>query len=361
MAFVIRHTPVAALGRLALAAGRVRGQQAQAARDLQFVSAADAAADRAASIGLAAQSRDQAFALQQAAAERISSRRPVTDDSITQRQSLNKIISDAKKAGIYSPTQIKQMGIFATLGDEGSIRMILRQPPRPPAKTAFQKKLAQQTEALDISTRNTLAPLQQGLVDINQQISERYQGAEIQRFVEERPEIIPDEDKERFVGLFARRKELEAQIEGIRQESNQVQERLSFGFTIPAQEALRIKREDVKRKRRLDAVERRETAVQKRLIRKINILKPKLKLRRDTDPVQEQIRVNRVQSKINAIETLIEKSEGRVQNAFGGTMRIPQPTRSEKQSMMDALIAEASGDLAAALRLAKERGLIDAD
>ncbi len=358
MAFVIRHTPVAALGRLALAAGRAQGRQAQASRDLQFVSMADAASDRAAAIGLNAQSQDRAFTFQQAAAEQVAARRPVTVDTTTQRQTLNQTIAAAKKTGVYSSTQIKQMKLFATLGDEGSVRAILRQPPRPAAKTAAQKERAQQTEALGITTRNALAPLQQELVDVNQQISERYQGEEIQRLIESGRVSIPEADREKFEGLFAKRRELNTRIETVRQESDQVQGQLDRGFSIPAQEAARIRKTNKEQRLKAERARNIEGRKQRFLNRQIDQLTKEMKIDKFADPAVEQTRVKGLQTRIDALHKKLLASHDRLDAALGGTILSTRQSKLGEQTDADALIAETLGDPATAMRRAKESGLV---
>ena len=358
MPITIRHGPVRALGRLAILAGRAQGQQIRISRDMQITNMALAAQDRAAALGAAAtRDRSRDFAIQEAAAARIAKQRPARID-MKQRQQLRRTISQAKASGIYRPEQIKQMQIFADLGDVSGLRTTLGALPKPLAEikpSAKQKELIRQSQALGEVTQQVIMPLQQELAEINRQISTRYEESATQQIVEERPEWIPKKDRERFQELFARRRELSDQVSQIERQTVQTQQRIQLGFTIPEQEYRRLQQISKKQKTKIDAIKRVEKRNQQRIERQLVAEERKLKIDPYVDPTKETIRIEEVQTKIDGLEDELKESYRREDEALGITMP-RQMTPGEENAYIDALLAETGGDIEAAKRLAIERG-----
>lgn len=341
VAIIVRQAAVGTLGRLAVMAGQARGRQLQAGRDIQFTQIALAAQDRAAAMRAAAS--DRAFAMQRAAATQIARQRPTTPDTRAQQQRLRQFVSEAEAADIYDPRQIKQMQIFADLGDERAVRSIAGQLPliKPPAR---QKELMRQSRAFSGITQQTINPLQRELTDINRQISTRYGGATTQQWVEERPEVIPEKDRGRFQKLFARRRELSAQVSQVEQQAEQVQQRIQLGFTIPRQESLRLQQLTKKREAEIAAVKRIEKRNQRRIERQIAVEERQLKIDPYADPITEQVRVGKVRERIEKLEADLKASFAREDIILGGTPVSRRMTLSEATARTDEAIAEAIGD-----------------
>lgn len=359
MPITVRHTPVGALGQAALAAGQARAAQMQASRDFQLTSMAASAQHQAAArqqaAGISERAREHAFSLQRAAATQMVRQRPATPATLDQRQKLQKTVSEAKAAGIYDPMQIKQMQIFADIGDESAVRSILGRLPEPSAKrpTARQKELTRQMGAFSDITQKTLAPIQQELASINSQISARYEGAEIQRFVESNPMHIPETERKRFQKMFARRRELGTQIEAVGQEAEQVQDQISLGFSIPEQAMQNMRRASKRRQADIDMIKRTEGRNQKRTERKIAVKQRELKRNPYADPDKEDPRIEKVKSEIEKLEEELSASYAREDAVLGGAR---QSTTREDTDLVAQLIAETGGDIEAAKRLYELRG-----
>ena len=77
MAITVRHTPIEALGKLALQAGKVRGQEIKMGRDIQLLSIMKASEERGADIAAqrAERERDRTEKCDRALAERELRRR----------------------------------------------------------------------------------------------------------------------------------------------------------------------------------------------------------------------------------------------------------------------------------------------
>ena len=356
MPITVRQTPVGTLGQLAVMAGQVRGQQLRMGRDIQLLSITRAAQSRAWAIDEAA--RDRAFALQRAGAAQIAEQRPVTPDTQAQRQKLQQFVSEAKATGIYDLKQIKQMEIFAKVGDEQAVRSIAGRLPTPtPVEkpTARQKELNRQSRAFGGITQETLAPLQKELTEVNRQISARYESKEIQEFVEKKPERLPPNIREKFLKMFSRRRELEAQISQVRGQAEQIQQSLSLGFTIPEQTLRKAQRISKEQQTKIAAVKRIEGRNQRRIEQQLAIEEQRLKVDPYADPAKEKIRVDKVSERITKLKTDLKASYAR-EDAVLGRAGIPkQMTPNEENALMDAYLAETKGDVQAAMRLMAER------
>lgn len=251
MPFVVQHTPVGLLTRLAVEAGQVRRQDIQAQRDIQIQQMAWARAERGADIAARRAEQQQAqafalrraeqaqtFALQRVGAARIARERPVTEKAVIDREQLRQTVLEAKEAGIYRPEQIKQMKIFADLGDAPGVRRVLGNLPRP---TARRQELQRQTEVVTQIATGSIKPLQEQLDMVEKQLYERFTPETVQLF-RERPEYMetaPEETRE----LMEQQQQLRDQITQIQQQTAQTQQMLRIGVSIPEQMAARAGRE----------------------------------------------------------------------------------------------------------------------
>ena len=233
MPITIRHTPVGALGRLAVQAGQARGAQVRAAQDIQFTSMALAAQDRAAQIGLAA--RDRSFALQRAASSQVARQRKVAPDALAQRQKLRRVVSEAKAADIYEPAQIKQAQIFANLGDMNAVRSILGKISQPSAR---RRELGEQLKAVTKIGGEATSALQKQVNAIGDKLGERFNPF-AQRFLRENPQFADEEAK----ALFAQQDRITEQINEINTEMTRVGKGLQLGISIPEQRAFEVREE----------------------------------------------------------------------------------------------------------------------
>ena len=233
MAITVKHTPVGALGRLAVQAGQARGQQVRMSRDIQLTQIAMAAEDRVAAIGMAAQ--DRSFALQQAAATQMAKKRPITREDRSRKQELRRAVSQAKTAGVYTPAQIKQMQIFADMGDAGAVRSILGKLDRPSARRV---EIQEQLGALEEFSRGDIAGVQPQLNEINKQLSLRFT-PQAQQFLRENPKFAEPEIKE----LLDQQQQLEAQVTEAKERIAGRKQLLQLGLTIPEQMAFEARQE----------------------------------------------------------------------------------------------------------------------
>ncbi len=251
MPFVIRHTPVGVLGRLAVKAGQARGQQLQMGRDLQLTSMALAAQSRAEQT--AAASRNRAFALQRAGANEFARQRPAKPETIDQRRFLNKAVAEANAAGIYEPNQIKQAEIFANLGDTESVRKILGKLPQP---TERRRELQTQADVVGAIAQKNIDVVQRRLDSVTDTLNERFNPG-MQKVLREDEKIMGTVSPE-VQELFAQQDRLGKEIEGIQQGAAQRQEALSLGLSVPQQIALgareqtRLTRAEAAEQRRID-------------------------------------------------------------------------------------------------------------
>lgn len=105
----------------------------------------------------------------------------------------------------------------------------------------------------------------------------------------------------------------------------------------------------------IEATKRIEKRNQRHIERQITVEERQLKIDPYVDPTQENIRVEKVKVKIKGLEDQLKASYQREDAALGmGTIR--QPTSTEENALMDKLLAETGGDVAAAKRLWTERG-----
>ena len=250
MAFVVKHGAVGALGRLAVQAGRAKGRQIQAGIDLQITQMALNAQDR--KFALEERARDRAFALQQAAASRIA-QAPAKGNLITTRRQLGTAVRDAERSGIYSPEQIKQMGIFAKLGDTDAVKDVLGVLPETSARRA---EIGMQSNALTKIAAAETAALDARFAEVRDSIRPLYDTDEIQDFLRANPEHINPEAREAFKELDA----IDQQREETKVRMARAQRFLQLGLTMPEQMALtqqaevRIQREQERGIARADKV-----------------------------------------------------------------------------------------------------------
>lgn len=236
MPITVRHTPVSALGQLAVLAGQARGQQLQMGRDIQLTGLAMAAEDRAAAVGMAA--RDRTFAIQQAAASQMAKQRATKPDDLMQRKRLRQFVSEAEATGIYKPAQIKQMQIFAKLGDAQAVRTIAGKLPTIPAR---QQELQRQSTAVAEIGKSEIAELQKQLDAVNNKLGKRFTPG-TQRLLRERPEFMetvsPDVQE-----LLAQQQQLQEQIGTVGERTARMGQMLQLGLAVPEQMALESRRE----------------------------------------------------------------------------------------------------------------------
>jgi len=147
MPITVRHGAVGALGQLAVQAGQARGQEIRLGRGIQLSNMIFASGERGADVAAnrAEKEADRAFALQRAGAAQIA-RQSNEPDATLHRQKLRQTVDEAKASGIFDPRQIKQMQIFADLGDDQAIRSLLAQPPTQ-TQAARATSAAKQAEA----------------------------------------------------------------------------------------------------------------------------------------------------------------------------------------------------------------------
>ncbi len=236
MPITVRHTPVGAIGRVAVQAGQAQAQQLQMGRDIQFTSIALAAQSRADQIKMAAQ--DRSFALQQAAVDQIERQRPAKPDVRAKRQKLRRVVSEADAAGIYTPIQIKQMRLQASLGDEAGLRSTLGKVPQVSVR---RRELNQQTVAVrDLRDRTTSA-LQKQIATITEKLGKNFD-LETQEYFSEHPDFIakfiPPEDQK----LFAQKQQLREEIETVSRQAATAEEQIQLGISFPEQQAARVRR-----------------------------------------------------------------------------------------------------------------------
>lgn len=240
MPIVVRHTPVGAIGRAAVAAGRAAASQIQASRDIQLTSMAMAAQSQAWQIEARGRERvaDRAFAMQQAASAQRAKRQPVAGDALAERKSLNRAVTDAKATGLYTPAQLAQMQIAANMGDKVMLRGIASKIEEP---TARREELRVQAMVMgEIAQKNTDV-LQRRLDEVNKRISTKYSPKGQKLLMEDSDlfKLAPPEMR----GLFAQRQQLGEQIEGIRQDAAAKQQLYALGMDTTQQEALGMRKQ----------------------------------------------------------------------------------------------------------------------
>ena len=252
MPSVVRHTPVGALSRAAVSAGRAQASQAQAARDIQLTSMAMAAQSRR--WGIEAKEREglasRAFAMQQAASAQMARRRPVKGDALAERQQLNRAVADAKATGAYTPVQLAQMQIAANLGDKVAFRSIMSRVEEPSAR---RQELGKQAVAVGEIAQKNIDVIRRRVEALNKQMAKNF-SPEAQQFLRENPRFAPPEVK----AAFAEQQRLEDEIRGVQEGAATKQQALGLGISISQQMAfgeraqIRLTRTEATEQRRID-------------------------------------------------------------------------------------------------------------
>lgn len=293
MPITVRHTPVGALGKLALLAGRARGRQISAAQDLQFTSMAMAAQNQAAQIGVA---NNRTFAMQRAGANRIVKQRPVGPTTLETQRKLRRTVAEAQSAGIYSPAQIKQLEIFANLGDESGVRSLLGKLPQ---ETARRRELGAQLEAVTKISQGSIADTQRQLDVVNEQLGLRFT-PEMQELLRANPALLDTVDPE-IQDLLSQQERLEQQGTAIQTRATRTQQLIRMGISIPEQMTLEGRQQE--------KISKEEAARQKRLIEQV---KEAGKL---TD--LEELAIDEIQAKGKSRRAATTKSIVSIRRGFG--------------------------------------------
>lgn len=249
MPIVVRQALPGVLGRLAVRAGRARGQQLQMARDIQFTQIALTAQDRAAAVGAAA--RDRAFAMQRAAATQIARQRPAEPGLQDRRRKARRFVSEAKAADIYDPAQIKQMQIFADLGDEKAVRSIAGE--LPPV-TVRRRELEKQAEVVAEIGKRDISTIQKQLAAVNEQLGEKF-APSMQQYLRGHPEFMEKFTTPKIQELMSQQQQLEEQITEVTERTAGMGRMLQLGITVPEQMVFEQRQEA--------ALERQEAAQQR--------------------------------------------------------------------------------------------------
>lgn len=237
MPIVVRQAIPGVLGRLAVMAGEARGRQLQAGRDIQFTQMALAAQDRAAAMRVAAS--DRAFAMQQAAATQRARQRPAEPGLQERRRKARQFVSEAEAADIYAPAQIKQMQIFADLGDEAAVRSIAG---KLPAVTARRQEIQQQLEAVTQIGQRDVSAIQQQLAAVNEQLGQKFDPS-MQRYLRENPEFMAQFATPKIQELISQQQQLEEQVAAVRERTIRMGQMLQLGVTVPEQMAFEARQE----------------------------------------------------------------------------------------------------------------------
>ena len=237
MPITVRQAIPGVLGRLAVMAGQARGRQLQAGRDIQFTQMALAAQDRAASMRAAAS--DRAFAMQRAAATQMARQRPAEPGLQERRRKARRFVSEAEAADIYDPRQIKQMQIFADLGDEKAVRSIAGE--LPPV-TARRQEIRQQLEAVTKIGQRDVSAIQQQLATVNEQLGQKFDPS-MQRYLRENPEFMAQFTTPEIQKLMSQQQQLEEQVAEVRERTVRTGQLLQLGITVPEQMAFEARRE----------------------------------------------------------------------------------------------------------------------
>ncbi len=356
MPITIKHGAVGTLGRLAVQAGQARGQQLQAGRDIQITNMALAAQDRTTQMGLAARDRasERAFRFQAAGARQYAERQPAEPSAQALRGQLKRTVTDAKESGIYTPVQIRQMGIFADLGDEAGLKNLLGRVIKPATKekpTAEARKLSRQSEALHVLTGEALDSQQRELDKINAQIFEFIEDPDSQRDLEENPDRIPEAKRIPLEALFARRQRVFRQTAEIKRRVGEQQRGLFLGFSLPVQKDLTDKQLIRERKAVIERVKRIEKRNQDTLNRKIIVEQRKLKRDQHADQEIENNRINAAKEELIKLNDELKASFDREDAVLSGVPLEQILTLDEQRALADQLLGKASGDFQKAQRL----------
>ncbi len=248
MGFVIRHTPVGVLMSAAVQAGQAQGRQVRRSQDLQIANMALTAQARSAQ--LSARAREQAFSMRQAAAAQIAKQQPTTSDRAASTRQLNQAVGAAEKAGIYRPEQIKQMKIFANLGDAEAVRGLLGTLPK---ESARRQEISAQLTGLSRLAKGDDDALVAQITQIEEALAPRYDKQALEYFAAN-PEFASQFVDEESQQLLAQREQLQQQRESRALQVDQMQRSLQLGLSIPEQLAFTQRAETAE-----DAVQERQT------------------------------------------------------------------------------------------------------
>lgn len=347
MPIKVKHGAVGALGRAAVSAGQAKASQMQASRDIQITSMALAAQSQKWQIesrereGLA----NRAFAMQQAASKSIAARRPATGDALAKRQQLNRAVADAEKTGIYSSRQIKQMGIFANMGDVSGVRSILaRREEKPPVtrETARRRELTAQTIAIEEKKQALLEPRYKELVGIEAELSKRYPRKESWKTLAENPSLIPEHLREKFTGMLARRPELVKNILDIEKGASPVLQGLREGKTVAQQQAQRLKVAETAIRNELVTIGRD----QKRIDARLTQISREVKRDIYAEPAKENARIKTLgveKKDLLKKRSVLDTRQNQLLGVSAGRRLI---SGDEEDARYDNLIATMGGDAA---------------
>ena len=418
MPITVRHGAVGALGQLAVQAGQARGQEIRLGRGIQLSNMIFASGERGADVAAnrAEKEADRAFALQRAGAAQIA-RQSNEPDATLHRQKLRQTVDEAKASGIFDPRQIKQMQIFADLGDDQAIRSLLAQPPTQTqaaratsaAKQAEAERLglqkavsdAEQTGAFspaavaqarifanlgdpvglrgvlgnkidlpgpsvrlrelqrqskvvsDIGT-DDIAALQEQITEVGEQIAQRSKLSPAQ--LERTGQGGYVANREAIEALRKHRDILVGQVSAVRGQVRETQKQIALGFTVAQQEDRAAMRESREQKAKAAAVQQVEKRNQRRIEREIASQKRRLRVDPYGDTAGEKARVDKASERIRELEKDLDASFDREDAALTGRVAGSRRLPSEENAIIDALLLETGGDVDAAKRLAEQRG-----
>lgn len=346
MPITVRHTPVGAIGRAAVAAGRARGSQLQAERDIQLTSIALAVQSQRWAIESRERegAADRAFAMQQAAAAQMARRRPVTGDALAGRQQLRRTVTEAKATGIYSPVQIKQMELFSSLGDVSGMRSILGRVEKPLVlrETARRRELTAQTTAIEEKKQALLEPQYRELADIEAELSKRYPRRESWKTLAENPSLIPEHLREKFTAMLKRRPELTKNILDIEKGALPVLRGLREGKTVAQQQALRLKAAEAAIKNELVTVRRDQNRIDARLTQ----ISREIKRDIYAEPAKENARIGKLEKERKDLlekRSVLDTRQNQLLGVSSGRRLI---SGDEEDARYDNLIATTGGNAA---------------
>ena len=417
MPITVRHGAVGALGQLAVQAGQARGQEIRLGRGIQLSNMIFASGERGADVAAnrAEKEADRAFALQRAGAAQIA-RQSNEPDATLHRQKLRQTVDEAKASGIFDPRQIKQMQIFADLGDDQAIRSLLAQPPTQTqaaratsaAKQAEAERLglqkavsdAEQTGAFspaavaqarifanlgdpvglrgvlgnkidlpgpsvrlrelqrqskvvsDIGT-DDIAALQEQITEVGEQIAQQ---SFLLLLAQLEQTGQGGANREAIEALRKHRDILVGQVSAVRGQVRETQKQIALGFTVAQQEDRAAMRESREQKAKAAAVQQVEKRNQRRIEREIASQERRLRVDPYGDTAGEKARVDKASERIRELEKDLDASFDREDAALTGRVAGSRRLPSEENAIIDALLLETGGDVDAAKRLAEQRG-----
>lgn len=252
MPIVVRHTPVGAISRAAVMAGQARGRQLQASRDIQLTSMALAAQSQRFAIEARERERaaDRAFAIQRAATAQMAKRRPVTGDALARRQQLRQATKEAEASGAYTPIQLRQMKIFADLGDPVGFRSIAGRVEQPSAR---RQELQRQAVAVGEIAQKNIDVVQRRIDAISTRLGKDF-SPEAQQFLRENPQFATPEVQQ----ALNQQRALGEEIVKIQQGAAAKQQALDLGISVSqqmvfgAREQIRLSRTEAAEQKRID-------------------------------------------------------------------------------------------------------------